>query len=139
MLQPFLGDPMQHPVVGSDVQFAYATSRLDDAVSLEEFVAGRYPAQLEAARENRRVVERRSGPYPRRRWRGSPDTWPSTRARWTSRGRLRSAGGGARTIKPGRRRRGYARRIDRVPDGSMAAAEKALWYIESHYGADIAL
>lgn len=45
LLQPFLGDPLASPTVGTDTKFAYAMSRLDDAISLEDFVARRYPTQ----------------------------------------------------------------------------------------------
>lgn len=50
LFQPFPGDPMAKPMVGSDTHFAYAMSRLDDRVSLEDFVAHSYPAQYARTR-----------------------------------------------------------------------------------------
>lgn len=50
LFQPFLGDPLANPMVGADNKVAYAMSRLDDTVSLEDFVARRYPAQYARTR-----------------------------------------------------------------------------------------
>lgn len=50
LFQPFPGDPMSKPMIGSDMRFAYAMSRLDDRVALEDFVAHSYPARYERTR-----------------------------------------------------------------------------------------
>lgn len=50
LFQPFPGDPMAKPVVGSDTRFSYAMSRLDDDVSLGDFVAHTYPGEYARTR-----------------------------------------------------------------------------------------
>lgn len=50
LFQPFFRDPLANKTVGADTKVAYAMSRLDDAISLEDFVARRYPAQYARTR-----------------------------------------------------------------------------------------